>query len=113
VLDGLGIEFEPDDTPEALYDYFGHGAEDMSESELAIEALLHGATGDEVINAVCEKKKKKAKKFKPTGWVKKALAKGGKEFKTTSEYPTEPQAKRAIVAGLLKKLGKASRSGGE
>jgi hypothetical protein len=112
VLEGLGIEYEEDDTPEAVIDYYGHGAEQMGESELAIEALLHGASSDEIIDVVCEAKKK-AKAYKPKGWLGKAVKKGGKEFKTTAKYPTAPEAKRAIIAGLLKKMGKASTSGGQ
>lgn len=110
VLEGLGIEFEADDTPEAMMQYYGHGAKNMTEAECAIEAVLMGADSNEVVNVVAEGG---SKKYSPTGWIKKSLQRGSKEFKTTKKYPTEPEAKRAIVAGLLKKLGMASRSGGQ
>lgn len=57
-----------------------------------------------------EKKKKKAKDKPPklTGGMKDVFT-GKMDAETTDDYPTVNQAKRAIVAGLFKKIGMHSK----
>jgi hypothetical protein len=66
-----------------------------------IEAVVSGVSPAELVDDIVEGTAEAKQKL--TGWVKKALT--GKDFTAQGDYDTPDKARRAIAAGLFKKIG--------